>query len=440
MKKIVIIGNGIAATTAARHIRSNSQNEITMISGETEYPFSRTALMYVYMGHMKFEHTKLFEDHYWEQSNIHLIKDWVSHVDLDKKSIDLQSGGSITYDTLIIASGSKPNRLGCPGQDLIGVQGLYHKHDLEMMEAATKSGINRAVIVGGGLIGIEMAEMFHARNIDVTMLVRENSFWNIVLPPEESEMVNQHILAKNIDLRLNEELVEIKGIHGKASSVVCKNSDKEIVCDFVGLTIGVSPNIDFIRPSGIACNRGILVDKYLQSSCADVFAIGDCAELSEPCPGRRPIEAIWYTARTMGETVAKTISGQPTKYDPGIWFNSAKFFDIEYQVYGDIPPQKPVDVTSLFWKHPSQNKAIRINYHTVSGIITGFSLMGIRYRHMVCQKWIEEKTAVESVLENLSSANFDPEFFESFEHEIIAIYNQKSGKSVPLKSIRKSLI
>ncbi len=437
MAKIIIIGNGIAGSTAARYIRKNSDHDITMISGETRFPFSRTALMYVYMGHMKFENTKLYEDWFWVKNRINIITKWVQNIDTNTKTVAFYDGSSISYDKLIIATGSKPNKFGWPGQDLDGVQGLYHLQDLENMESATQQGIKKAVVVGGGLIGIEMAEMFHSRHIPVTFLVREASFWDAVLPPEESEMINKHILAHGIDLRLGEELLEIKGQHGKASAIICKNSGEVIPCEFVGLTVGVSPNIDFVKPSGITINRGIVVDEYLETSVKDVYALGDCVELANPNPGRRSIEAVWYTGRMMGKTVAQTICDKPTKYEPGIWFNSAKFFDIEYQVYGDIPAKTPAHITSLYWKHPTENKAIRINFDTASGAVTGFNLMGIRYRHAVCEKWIADKTNIETVIENLSLANFDPEFFEEYESAFVDKYNQKSSKSLKLKSKRK---
>lgn len=437
MARIIIIGNGIAGSTAARYIRKISDHEITMISGETDYPFSRTALMYIYMGHMKFEHTKLYEDWFWAKNRIKTIKAWVKEIDTISKSILLDNGEIISYDKLILATGSKSNKFGWPGQDLKGVQGLYHLQDLENMKTATQQGLTRAVIVGGGLIGIEMAEMFHSRHIPVTFLVREDSFWNAVLPAEESEMINKHILDNGIDLRLNEELQEIKGLDGNVTSIVCKNSGEEIECEFVGLTVGVSPNIDIIKSSGIAINRGIVVDEYLRTSAKDVYALGDCVELSKPNPGRRPIEAVWYTGRIMGKTIAQTICDQPTKYDPGIWFNSAKFFDIEYQVYGDIPTNIPENITSLYWQHPSENKSIRINFEKSSGAVTGFNLLGIRYRQVVCEKWIRDKTHIETVIENLSLANFDPEFFDQYEGAFLEMYNQKSGKSLTLKSKRK---
>lgn len=435
--KIIIIGNGIAGSTAARYIRKNSDHEITMISSETEYPFSRTALMYIFMGHVRFEDTKLYEDWFWIKNRIELIKAWVKSINPSEKSITLDNGSTVNYDKLIIASGSKPNKFSWPGQDLQGVQGLYHLQDLERMETATQNGIKRAVIVGGGLIGIEIAEMFHSRNIPVTFLVRESSFWNAVLPAEESDMINNHILAHGIDLQLGEELQEIKGENGKVKSVICKNSGLQIPCDFVGLTVGVSPNIDILKGSEIRTNKGIVVDVYLQTSISDIYAIGDCAELSHPNVGRKSIEAVWYTGRMMGKTIAQTICDKPTKYNPGIWFNSAKFFDIEYQVYGDIPTNIPENTTSLYWHQASENKSIRINFEKSSGAVTGFNLLGIRYRQAVCEKWIRDKTHIETVIENLSLANFDPEFFDQYEGAFLEMYNQKSGKSLTLKSKRK---
>src|SRR5690606_16458325 len=117
----------------------------------------------------------------------------------------------------------------------------------------------RAVIVGGGLIGIELAEMLNTRNIPVTFLVRETSFWNGVLPKGESEMINSHIKNHHIDLRLNANLKEIiSDKNGKVISVIIEGSNDEIPCDFVGLTAGVSPNIDFLKSSNIDINRGVL--------------------------------------------------------------------------------------------------------------------------------------------------------------------------------------
>ena len=167
MEHIVIIGNGISGVTAARHIRKNSDKEITIVSAETDYFFSRTALMYVYMGHMKFEHTQPYEPWFWKKNRINLKKGTVSKVHSNTNKIEFSDGQELSFDKLIIATGSKPNKFGWPGQDLNGVMGMYHKQDLDNLEkyAPNNQICKRAVIVGGGLIGVELAEMLHSRNI-----------------------------------------------------------------------------------------------------------------------------------------------------------------------------------------------------------------------------------------------------------------------------------
>lgn len=432
---IVIIGNGISGITAARHIRKLSDHQITVISGETDHFFSRTALMYIYMGHMRFEDTKPYENWFWEKNRIDLKKGWVEKVDTSGKKVVFQGGEEMNYDKLILATGSKPNKFGWPGQDLDGVQGMYSFQDLEGMEYYSK-GLEHAVIVGGGLIGIEMAEMFHSRHIPVTFLVRETSFWNAVMPPEESAMINRHILENGIDLRLETELKEIWGEQDGRAKMVLTNKGEKIPCQFVGLTAGVHPNIDFIRFGDVELGRGILVDNNLQTSVPDVYAIGDCAQLREPKPGRRPIEAVWYCGRMMGETVAHNVCGKPVEYDPGIWFNSAKFFDIEYQVYGTVLAKPPEDHVSIYWEHPQGRNSIRLVYDKNDGHIIGFNLMGVRYRHEVCEKWLANKTHIEEVLQNLGLANFDPEFYKEYETDVIKIYNQQTGKNLQLKKKR----
>lgn len=434
--KIVIIGNGIAGSSVARHIRKVSDCEILMISEETEYFFSRTALMYVYMGHMKLEHTQPYEKDFWIKNRITLIQGKVTKLNTVSRTLNVGGHGAVVYDKLILATGSKPNFYGWKGQDAKGVQGLYFKQDLESMEAYSLD-TRHAVIVGGGLIGIEMAEMFHSRHIPVTFLVREKSFWNIVLPPEESDMVNRHIrLQKGVKLMLETELKEIiPDESGRVKSIVTGNGET-IECQFVGITAGVHPNIELIKGPPIEVNRGILVNEYLQTNIPEVYAIGDCAELRNPASHRRPVEAVWYTGKLMAPILAQNICGKPVPYIQGVWFNSAKFFEIEYQVYGEINPTLKQEEASLYWEHPDGTKSIRIVYDKSSQIVKGFNLMGIRYRQEVCEKWITSGATIVSVIENLGAANFDPEFYKEYELELAKIYENETGTKVKLKKKR----
>ncbi|MBL7805441.1 MAG: NAD(P)/FAD-dependent oxidoreductase [Saprospiraceae bacterium] len=433
--KIVILGNGISGITAARHIRKRSDHAITVISEESDYFFSRTALMYVYMGHMRQQDVQPYENWFWAKNRIELVRAQVQSVDFDAKTLHTSDRRVIPYDRLVLATGSRSNKFGWPGETLNGVHGLYHWQDLEAMERHS-AGLQRAVVVGGGLIGIEMAEMFHARHIPVSFLVREKSFWDTVLPPEESQMVNRHLHEHGIDLRLETELKEILPDDKGTCRAVRTHSGEEIACGFVGLTVGVSPNIGFLKNTALETNRGILVNEFLETNQPGVYAIGDCTEMRQARAGRRPIEAVWYTGRMMGELVAQNICGKKTAYDPGIWFNSAKFLDIEYQVYGDIRAKLPENQATVYWEHPGGKKSIRLNYDKASGAIAGFNLMGVRYRHEVCEKWLREGAHIETVLSNLGLANFDPEFSDQYESEVVKVYNRQTGKSLSLRQRR----
>jgi len=130
----------------------------------------------------------------------------------------------------------------------------------------------------------------------------------------------------------------------------------------------------------------------------------------------------------MGETLASTLCGKPVNYNPGIWFNSAKFFNTEYQVYGEINPTLPDDQRTLYWQHPELKKSIRINY--TDQAVIGFNLMGVRFRQAVCEKWITAKTDIESVLACLELALFDQEFSPNYAQHIREVFQSITGVSV----------
>lgn len=407
---VAIIGNGITGVTAAREIRKRRPDaRITVISGESDHHWSRPALMYVYMGHMRYPDTKPYEDRFWRDNRIDLVRGWVTALDLDAKKLVLDGQRPIAWDKLLLATGSQPNRFGWPGQDLDGVGGLYSLQDLEALERWSP-GLKRAAIVGGGLIGVELAEMLHSRGVHVTFLVREPAYWSNVLPQREAELVNDVIRAEGIDLRLQTELKEIVGDErGRACAVVTDQGER-IEVGYVGLTAGVRPSIGVVLGSGIETGRGVLVDRCLRTNHPDVFAAGDCAEVVMPEGERNLIQAVWYTGRAQGEVVAQNLCGGEVEYHRGVWFNSAKFFDLEYMVYGHVPAVARPDATtdSLFWEHPSGRHSLRLVHR--DGVLVGINLLGIRFRHRVCEAWIHEGRSVEFVLANLRKAAFDPEF------------------------------
>ena len=432
MSHILIIGNGIAGITCARHLRKRSNDQITVVSAETVHFFSRTALMYIYMGHMKYEHTKPYEDFFWSKNRIELVYQYVSAVDTEKKLVHLKDHSSISYDKLILATGSVTQKFNWPGQDLKGVQGLYSYQDLESMELETKN-IQQAVIVGGGLIGIEMAEMLHTRNIPVTMLIRDDRYWASVLPPREAALVARQIERNGIRLIYDSQIKEIIGdATGKVSKVITTKGES-INCQFVGIATGVKPNISLTKDSKIKTDKGILVNEYFETNCPDVYAIGDCAQFTTEPEGRKKIEQVWYTGRMHGETLALTLTGKRSPYRPGPWFNSAKFFDLEYQTYGLVSGKLNEGEKYFYWQHPKKEIGFGIVYHGDSKQLKGVNSYGMRLRHEYFDRWLKEKCTVEIMLSRLDQALFDPEFVKNHVSGIISAYNVETNSSVERK-------
>jgi len=428
---ILIIGNGVAGITAARYIRKRSGHAITVVSAESKHFFSRTALMYVYMGHMRFEDIKPYEDRFWEKNRIDLLQAYVEKINTDKKTVSLSTGNDLPYDRLIIATGSASNKFGWPGQDLRGVQGLYSLQDLENMETYSRD-LKKAVIVGGGLIGIEMAEMFLSRGIEVCMLVREKYYWDNVLPEEEARMITKHIRDHHIDLRLETELKQILGNEDERVVAVETSKGETIEFGFTGLTPGVHPNIKVVEGSPIECRRGILVNEYLESNIPGVYAIGDCAELRNPPAGRKAIEAVWYTGKLMGKTVARSICKEATPYRPGIWYNSAKFLDIEYQVYGSVAPsgQSAENEESFYWEDAKKQRSMRLVFDKESRKLLGINVLGMRLRHNVADQFLREQWPVAKVLQHFNALYFDPEFYRNPIREMLKKFNVECNETI----------
>ena len=437
---LVILGNGITGVTCALTVRRlRPEARITLVSSESAHHYSRTALMYVYMGHLRAHDIKPYPDWFWDENRLALVHTTATALDTAENLLTLADGTTLAYDQLLLATGSESKRFGWPGQHLAGVQGLYNLLDLETMTRDTH-GIGQGVVVGGGLIGVELAEMLHSRGIAPVVLVRDAYYWGSVLPPEEANLVDRQFQDNHVMVRYNTELREILGdAQGRVRAVVT-TAGEEIACQWVGLATGVTPNLTLANTSTVETDRGILVDEFLRTNVPNVFAAGDCAQHRRPGAGEVPIEQLWYTGRMQGETVAHSIVGQATPYRRGTWFNSAKFFNLEYQTYGQAPAGPTPGLTSFYWEHPNSRAAVRVYFQSEAPYaVVGFNALGLRLRHAVCEQWITQRTPVATVMRHFGAANFDPEFFPQHEKAIVADFNRQfPGQSVALTQ-RKGL-
>jgi NAD(P)H-nitrite reductase large subunit len=413
-EKVYIIGNGVAGVNTAINLRRLSEVPVCMVSDEADFFFSRTAIMYIFMGQMRLEDTQPYENNFWVKNKIELKNAKVSKVDPEKKVIFFSDGGFDSYSKLVIATGSIPMQLPIENSSLKGISNLYHLQDLEKL-SETYSNIKEAVIIGGGLIGIELAEMLVSKGIKVAFLIREPYFWSNIISIREGELIEKQIQKHGIKIHFETEAKQFIS-NEKAEVISVETSKNEMIfAQYVGITIGVKPNINF-DISNLELNKGILVNENLETNLPDIYAAGDCAELRQVANGRRAIEAVWYTAKAMGESLGKTLSGNKTTYLQGNWFNSAKFFDLEYQTYGIVPAICSDSQDEFYFE--KDDKMIRFVFDKISKEFIGVNTWGIRLRQDFFERILDTKKDIIFTIDKIEMAFFDPEFYPKYGKEI----------------------
>jgi NADPH-dependent 2,4-dienoyl-CoA reductase/sulfur reductase-like enzyme len=286
----------------------------------------------------------------------------------------------------------------------------------------------RAVVVGGGLIGVEVAEILLARGLKVTFVIRENWYFPLALDEREAMMVAEHLRAHGVDVHLGVNVEDVRrgpdgalaGVRlGPAPRAVTAPGPQagEVACDLLVSAIGVVPNTGFLAGSGIGLSKGgaIEVDDALRAGAPDLWAAGDCANVTWADGSRRP-EQLWYTARDQGRVAAASMLGEGATYRRGVWYNSAKFFDLEYTTAGWVPVRLDWDNTPLdpgpdmrdwFQRSPGRFDSQRIVCKGER--VVGFNMLGGRWNHEVMLDWIDSRRTLGFVLDHLAEAQFDEE-------------------------------
>jgi NAD(P)H-nitrite reductase large subunit len=211
-----------------------------------------------------------------------------------------------------------------------------------------------------------------------------------------------------VNLHLEQELSTVTSDAAGRVSSVSTRKGLELPCQMLGVCIGVRPGIDWLKEVATPpeTGRGIKVDRAFQTSLRDVYAAGDCAEFARP-DGSPMVEQIWYAAKRQGELAARAMLGDVIEYQPPLFYNSAKFFDIEYTTVGDVT-RLPEDARSFFHRLPGDTASIRIIER--NGAVIGFNMLGARWDHTWFERWIKERRRMDEVVEQLHLAQFDVEF------------------------------
>jgi NADPH-dependent 2,4-dienoyl-CoA reductase/sulfur reductase-like enzyme len=417
-----ILGNGVAGMEAALALRArDDESRITLVSAEHDHFFSRPALMYVFAGQTSLRDTEPYDRGLYGRMRFERRSGRVAALDAPGHALVFEDGSRLAYDRLLLAVGSKGRPAPWPGAEGPGLHYFVTLRDLEALDREARRGM-RAAVVGGGLVGVEVAEVLHDRGLHVTFVIREGWYFPVALDRSEATLVAEHLRGHGVDVRLGATAEAVaRGADGRVRLVRLAGGD-EVAADLVVSTIGVVPNTGFLAGSAVAlaANGAIETDDGLRTTAPGVWAAGDCANVTWFDGSRRP-EQLWYTARDQGRVAARSMLGDDVSYRRGTWYNSAKFFDLEWTTAGWVPAtvgpdgsavDRPGDVRSWFQRVPGRFESQRI---VVKGErVVGFNMLGSRWNHELLLDWIHERRPLGWVLEHLGEAQFDEELSPRF--------------------------
>ena len=330
----LLIGGGVASGEAAKQIRQKSpEASITLVGQEGHRPYDRPPLSKEFLRGEKSREELVFDpEEYFREQNIDLVLGAaVGKLDLDSKTAVLDIDESIRFEKALIATGGRPVRLEVPGGELEGVHYLRTLDDSEAIAAEAGHG-KRAVIVGAGFIGMEVAASLAQRGVQVSVIEPLPHIWPHFADPTLARYVQDHCSRRGVSFHTGETVAELRG-KARVSSVVT-GSGMEIPCDFVCVGIGIVPNVELAERAGLEVDNGIVVNEYLQSSHPDVYAAGDVANYVDPVFGKRRRVEHWGHAEYCGQLAGLNMTGAEDQYRlmTYVW---SDIFDLHLEFAGD---------------------------------------------------------------------------------------------------------
>ena len=388
--KYIIIGNGVAGTTAAANIRKiDPEGEITIVSDEA-YPFySRIRLIDYLAGETDEKGLVIYKDAWYEKNNIKLLLNTpVSEIDKDMKEIAISSGQRLKYDKLLIAAGGVSFIPPLPGSDKKGVFTLRTIKDA----GGIKNHIEQAkkvILIGGGILGIEVGNSLRKVGCSVSII----EFFPRLLPrqmdKEGSEILTTQLVGMGFRFYLGAQTKEISG-DDTVKSV--RLEDGTIIdCNTVIISAGVRPNAELVYKLGIKCNKGLPVNDRMETEIRDIYAAGDLIE------HRNLYYGIWPAAEKQGEVAGINMAGGNAGYEGTTPSNALKIAGIDLIAAGDTDADSKLESIIQKDKEKFLYKKLVIKNNAIAGCILYGDISGWKK----IKKAIDERKDITSIKNNL---------------------------------------
>jgi len=333
----VIIGNGPAGVSAIERIRDiDTESKIILISQENNPPYSRIMTPEYMTGEV--DEADIFirgaGDVFYAQHQIETrLGRKVTQVLPEKNRVQLDDGEEIVYDKLLIASGSRPFIPAWVDLQIEGVFTLWDKADSEAIHTYLPKAKN-AVIIGGGLVGLQAARALHSAGIKVTVIEKMDRLMPLQLDQTASSLLLEVLKENDIEVLLDTEVCALITQAGHLTAIRTKDAD--ISADMVLISIGVKPNLEMIAESDLTCDRGLLVDKTMKTSDACIYAAGDVAQAPCRLTNNQTLRALWLCAVQQGKVAGANMAGVSESYLGSKAMNSIQLFGLSILSFGKI--------------------------------------------------------------------------------------------------------
>ncbi len=333
--KYLIIGNSAGGIGAAEAIReTDKKNPITIVSDEP-YPAYSRPLISEYLACERTVDQMLFRPaDFYDRNNINLVLGKkVNNLDLPGHIVELDSGEKIRWQKLLLATGGIPI---VPKMKGLNKKGVFTFLTLDDAKAIDKyvNDYNRAVVIGGGLIGVSVTEALTKRGIKVTIVEMKDRVLNTILDERASAMAGETLAQAGISVIVNNTVTEIVG--DKAVEGVTLGSGEAVPCNLVVIAIGVLPRTELVQGTDIKINRGVLVDRYMATSHPDVYACGDVAEAYDFVLDANRLTPVWPNAYIGGRVAGYNMAGVKKEYPGGTAMNSVNYFGFDVATAGIV--------------------------------------------------------------------------------------------------------
>jgi nitrite reductase (NADH) large subunit len=344
--RYVVIGAGVAGLSAVEAIRSvDKVGEIVMISDDPHGYYSRPGLAYYLTGELQdkalFPRSK--EDN--QKLNFNYLQGRVTRILRSDHALLIDGKSRLAYNKLLIAVGARAMPLEVPGASLNGVVKLDHLADAKNILKQAKRG-KTAVVVGGGITALELAEGLLARGMNVHYLLRGDRYWSNVLDKHESQVVEGRLEEEGVTLHHKAELKEIIGKRGSVSAALLLDG-RTLKCDMLAYAVGISPCLELIQETNLARDRGLLVNEHLQTTDPDIYAAGDVAQVFDPLTGKSALDSLWNPAREQGQVAGWNMAGRRSAYLKSAPFNVTRLAGLTTTIIGVVGRGKDEDMIGI---------------------------------------------------------------------------------------------